>query len=445
MKEIDQIRRAIKMAGFQFAHVDSFALKAAKGKTGGHSVRSIIAEAQREPGACDHVPEPLPPTLHHGVPVSELEGLCTEYAATMKDAKGRKMRADGLCLMAGVVSCPPGAEGESWEKIRGESIEWLKERYGERLRSVIEHKDEEHPHIHWYVIPLPGERFDAVHEGKRAAAEANAKGLAKGEQNSAYKAAMRSWQDSYFDAVGVQNGLTRIGPGRRRLSRDEWKQEQHSVELVAQKLEHASTLEAAAEQALEAAPAVVEAIKAEAMAEAQRVREKAVKDADKAVAEAREQGRSEAIAEFGKSSLWAKLTGLLSKKDTEISALKTEVKDLRKDLNSARSETKKTKGLMASIKAAGKRIAEQFQGLEGERDRAVSRAQKAERQRDQLRIDLAEVREDRIDVAVVRSERDFERARADAAERKVAVLEGSTRPVAPFASGGRKAQVEEYN
>lgn len=438
------------MAGFQFAHVDSFALKAAKGKTGGHSVRSIIAEAQREPGACDHVTEPLPPTLLYGAPVSELEDICNEYASTMKDAQGRKMRADGLCLMAGVVSCPPGAEGDSWEKIRGDSINWLKERYGKRLRSVIEHKDEEHPHLHWYVIPLPGERFDAVHEGKRAAAEAKAEGLAKGDQNNAYKAAMRSWQDSYFDSVGAQNGLTRIGPARRRLSRDEWKQEQHAVEQLATKMTKVVDLETAVGTKLEGAEATVEAMRAEALDEARKIRDKATKDADKAIQEARDQGRDEAIKDFGKTSLWAKLTGLLGSKDKEIEALKTEAKTLRKDLKEARSETGKTKGLLASVKAAGKSIAHRFLGLEKERDRALERAEKAERQRDKLKAQVCVLKErdgshaglDK-QLSDIAWERDSERARADQILRQLSKLEASHKAQdAPTAPSARFANLE---
>lgn len=432
------------MAGFQFAHVDSFAMKAAKRKTGGHSVRSIVAEAQREPGACDHVNDPLPPTLLYGAPVSELEGICSEYVATMKDAQGRKVRADGLCLMAGVVSCPPGAEAGAWESIRGDSIGWLKERYGERLRSVIEHKDEEHPHIHWYVIPLPGERFDAVHEGKRAAAEVKASGFAKGDQNTAYKAAMRSWQDSYFDTVGLKNGLTRIGPGRRRLSRYEWKQEQHAVELVAAKMTKVVDLEAVVGTKLESAEATIEVMRAEALSEAQAIREKATNAADKAIRDACSQGRDEAIRDFGKTSLWAKLTGLLSSKDKEIEALKTEAKTLRKDLKEARKETTKTIRLLASVKAAGKSIAHKLLGLEKERDRTLERAEKAECQRDKFKAQVFVLKErdgahaglDK-QLSDIAWERDSERARADQILRQLSKLEASNKaqdvPTAPSA------------
>lgn len=36
--------------GYQFLHVESYAREAGKSKAGGHSIRSIIAEATREPG-----------------------------------------------------------------------------------------------------------------------------------------------------------------------------------------------------------------------------------------------------------------------------------------------------------------------------------------------------------------------------------------------------------
>ena len=35
----------------------------------------------------------------------------------------------------------------------------------------------------------------------------------------AYRAAMRGWQDRYWESVGLPCGQTRLGPGRRRLTR----------------------------------------------------------------------------------------------------------------------------------------------------------------------------------------------------------------------------------
>src|SRR5690606_22889648 len=109
----------------------------------------------------------------------------------------------------------------------------LKKKYGSTLRSVIEHTDEANPHIHFYVVPELGQRFETVHEGRSASAEAKAQGLKKGAQNTAYKAAMREYQDDFFTDVAIKHGMSRIGPARRRLSRQEWKQEQQQVQAAA--------------------------------------------------------------------------------------------------------------------------------------------------------------------------------------------------------------------
>jgi hypothetical protein len=42
--------------------------------------------------------------------------------------------------------------------------------------------------------------------------------------NLAYRARGRELQDQYFEEVGLPAGLTRIGPKRERLSREQWKQ-----------------------------------------------------------------------------------------------------------------------------------------------------------------------------------------------------------------------------
>ena len=220
--------------GYQFIHVEAYARVGSKqkGKEQKWSIKEIIAEAVREPEACSHVEQPAPPVHLYGVALDEVEGLANEWASTQKDAKGRKMRADGLALLAGVVSVKREDE-DLWPSVRADTLEYLKSKYGERLRCVIEHTDEEHPHIHFYVVPLPGEKFDQVHEGRRASAVAKAEGKKKGEQNLAYIEAMRCFQDEFSDEVALPNGLTRIGPRGRRLSRAGWHQEQQKHRALA--------------------------------------------------------------------------------------------------------------------------------------------------------------------------------------------------------------------
>jgi hypothetical protein len=112
-------------------------------------------------------------------------------------------------------------------------VAWLREQYGPRLRSIVEHTDEANPHLHFYAVPLPGERFEVLHPGRSAAAKKAQEGAKKGAQNAAYKAAMRGWQDD-FSNVAARFGLARLGPGKRRLTRGAWKAEQEQARSLAQ-------------------------------------------------------------------------------------------------------------------------------------------------------------------------------------------------------------------
>lgn len=216
---------------FQFIHVDSYAREAGKGKAGRNTVSRVAAEADRIEGNCPHVEAPKPPRILHGVSAKEAAKLATEWADNSKDGAGRRIRKDGLCLAAGVISYKN--TGENWEEFRADCVDWLKEKYGVRLKSVIEHTDEEHPHLHFYLVPLPGERFEAVHAGKAAATEAKASGALKGGQNLAYNEGMRAFQDEFSREVAMGHGMTRIGPGRRRLTTAAWNKEQQQAEFFA--------------------------------------------------------------------------------------------------------------------------------------------------------------------------------------------------------------------
>lgn len=269
------------MAGFQFFHVESYARSAGKGKAGGHSISSVMAEAMRVEGACPHVEQPQPPVLLFGVPPSEVEAAATTWAEQAKDSLGRKLRKDGLCLLSGTISCPPELTDAEWEAVKADSLVYLAK--DGRLLSCIEHVDEKERHLHFYKIPRPGERFEDIHPGRKAALEAKARGELKGGQNKAYKAAMRVLQDDFFEEIGAKHGMARIGPGRRRLTRAAWVAEQANLEAMAKER---ARLEAG-QLDLQAKLAALEAEKDKVRAMAK----KALEDADK-IAEQREKNKA---------------------------------------------------------------------------------------------------------------------------------------------------------
>ena len=221
--------------GYQFLHIEAYARQGSKqhGQPRKWSAREIAAEAMREPDACPHVAQPQPPKVLHGCTPAEAAKQAEDWANAATDAKGRKLRRDGLALAAGVVSLP-SEQAKDWPRFREATVAWLKQQYGERLRSVVEHTDEAHPHLHFYAVPLPGERFEVLHPGRQAAAKKAQQGAKKGAQNAAYKQAMVGWQDDFQRAVAAHFALTRRGPGKRRLTRGAWKAEQEQARSLAQ-------------------------------------------------------------------------------------------------------------------------------------------------------------------------------------------------------------------
>jgi hypothetical protein len=170
------------MAGYQFFHVEAygreestkqktqtkknadgtFTSKEVEKKKGG-SVSSIISEAKRDLESCHHIDSPQPPIVLMG-DLDQVEAEALAWSAQATDAQGRKLRKDAHCLLAGVISLPRSNE-EDWPKFKAEALEWLKKKYGENLRCVIEHQDESHPHIHFYAVAKNGQSFDDLHEG----------------------------------------------------------------------------------------------------------------------------------------------------------------------------------------------------------------------------------------------------------------------------------------
>lgn len=231
--------------GYQFLHLEGYARRGSRQQatrpTGGKpgraevrkwSAREIAAEAMRDPDSCPHVEQPQPTKVLYGCTPMEAAVLAEQWADGSVDSKGRKLRADGLALAAGVVSIPSD-QREDWPQFRAASVQWLQEQYGARLRSVVEHTDESHLHFHFYAVPLSGERFEVLHPGRAAAVEKARQGAKKGAQNTEYKRAMQSWQDDFHNAVAAHFGLTRLGPGRRRLTRGAWKAEQAQAKALA--------------------------------------------------------------------------------------------------------------------------------------------------------------------------------------------------------------------
>ena len=245
---------------FQFVHLETYSRK---GDAAGRSTGFVFAEARRDRGASVHVAHPAPPFVVHGMDIDAAESRHDAAAdaarTTPKGGKPRKIRVDQHTLLTVVASHPFTVEEiradaakrrdvENWERL---TVDWLKTQYGDALVSVVRHEDESHWHLHIYVLPSSSDmKASALHPGQTAKAEIMAAGPAPGEDSkalnrrgdAAYRRAMRGWQNSYFEAVAVKCGLTRIGPARRRLTRAEWQAEKTQAKALQEALNRAQAV-----------------------------------------------------------------------------------------------------------------------------------------------------------------------------------------------------------
>jgi Plasmid recombination enzyme len=240
LRRFCEAKKRYRLVAFQFIHLESYSRVSKKPSgtsVGSKSIRSIIAEVDREEHACPHIKLPKKPIIVFGQSPSVVEKELMLNAEQAKDPLGRKIRRDTHILLAGVASYPtPISELEnslenegfqSWLKL---NIAFLKNEFGNNLKSIIVHQDETYPHIHFYSTPRRGEPFNLndIHPGKK---EQEKHLIIRGDKNnrkervSAYKNGLRQFQDRYHEHVGSHLGLTRIGPKRRRLSRAAWKAE----------------------------------------------------------------------------------------------------------------------------------------------------------------------------------------------------------------------------
>jgi len=227
---------------YQFIHLEDYSIEASTKKSEynkeseGNNLRSIIAEAKREPGNIPStVIEVKEPVLLYGEDLDTLEQMALNYHKNTKlkdkNGKEKKLRKDANVILSGVISL--NAEYmDMWEDYKRDSIKYLKDKYGDKLKSIVEHKDEENPHFHFYCLADDGEFFDLIHDGKKAALEVRLLNKVKGEQNKAYIQAMQNYQQDFFLKVGSKYGLTKDGPKRKRTSRKDYFKQKREIKAL---------------------------------------------------------------------------------------------------------------------------------------------------------------------------------------------------------------------
>ena len=203
--------------------MDAFT-QGSKAKKPKANVRDVIGEALRNDGDCNHVDAPQDPTYLVG-DMGHMLGFIQEIerkAAAEKERTGKAPRKDMHVLLAGVASYPRElAKGyERWEQA---TVKWLQKKYGDNLRVVLRHDDEEHPHLHFFVMDRERLNAKELHDGYIASAHLKGKDALSKESTQLFNDAMRDMQSDYYAKVGHGAGLLRDGPKRKRLDRATYK------------------------------------------------------------------------------------------------------------------------------------------------------------------------------------------------------------------------------
>jgi hypothetical protein len=202
----------------QFARVEAFSYK---------EVNRIIGEASRAPQFCRHVPMPEEPGWMLGSADAVVERVnafmalpCT-YTQRNGQKAFRKRRNDFRCVVAGVCSWPLDMERyrslrrndpDTWWRERSRIVvwlmatkAWLERLYGDRLAAMLVHRDESHPHVHYFVVGDARE----LHPGLRAEYIDGTRIASVQERSARYRIEMRAFLDRYHAEVGAPLGLAR--------------------------------------------------------------------------------------------------------------------------------------------------------------------------------------------------------------------------------------------
>lgn len=285
------------MPGPVFIHCQTFSRK---GNDARQSVAQVVAEVLRDPEFSLHVADPCPPRVLTGDPRTFMAEHDAHVAAratqvrTKQGLKARTIRADRHTLATIIASYPLthaqiAAGGDEalahqaeWE---ARTAAWVRARYGDQLRVVVAHDDENHPHLHFWLLPDdPDADATKLHPGKLVKRQVEADLKAQGIEprvavkagNEALKVEMRAWVDDYHADVGVPLGMTRDGPKRRRLTRAQWQVEMADAKqkaMIIRRAENASQVvaeaDAMASETMASAKEQAKAMVSEAMTQAE--------------------------------------------------------------------------------------------------------------------------------------------------------------------------------
>ena len=124
-----------------------------------------------------------------------------------------------------------------WQRL---TLAFLREEYGDSLRSAVLHYDEEFVHMHFYAAnqlvggTLNLDGLDVAADAERSLQMDRATRNKSGaERKSIRSRALKHFQDRYFDLVAGPLGWSRLGPKNPRMTRQQYGREKKAGKQLA--------------------------------------------------------------------------------------------------------------------------------------------------------------------------------------------------------------------
>jgi cob(I)alamin adenosyltransferase len=187
------------------------------------SVAGVCGEAMHLEDHAKHVEKPTDVDIVYGMNPMDLLGDIQHRIKEIKE-EGKWFKADQMVMCSGVFSYPKKECDEDYFQWLDDSVAYLKEKYGDKLKSVVAHYDEGFPHCHFFLADmktLSVNEIDPFRIARRREEDKKKEAAAIGEvykpKLSEQKKEMAQWLDDYYENVSSKYGQAReIGARKAR-------------------------------------------------------------------------------------------------------------------------------------------------------------------------------------------------------------------------------------
>jgi hypothetical protein len=102
----NSFRQEADMTAMQFIHLNGYGRTPGRGCDPHETIKGMTSEAARAPGNAPHVRYPQEPRIVYGVSPTEVGQEALRLLHLARDRVGRRLKSDGVVLVAGVATYP---------------------------------------------------------------------------------------------------------------------------------------------------------------------------------------------------------------------------------------------------------------------------------------------------------------------------------------------------